>query len=419
VCSNWEITGLSFTNFKGCAIFSNGSSGSYPYDKGGSIHNNNIYGNNFGIYFNSPTNANTPHYISIIDNHFYNNNNYAVYLMGGNCLIDNNTITSNFRGIYLGAGYNHAHGTISNNEINHNTTYGIYFDGIIYGETVSNNHILVNQVNISLNACTGVNITGGMIYAGSTYDVQMNGTFTGFNYIANVNSSNSSMSVSATSVQRAKLIVHGCFSTSDQNPSWNDVIPVKPGVADSAIRPDYSNGGRLSLQALPSVIYYEAVSPVEISDGKISLDTTKAMLFNDTLTGGKIETKYHSITTFVPKAEILTLATGGYDSTSISLAGFNKMPIEYSGGLIVDTLIFIGVGASCDVTFKVRYGTSIADTGTAVVVAGNAITSVTAATRISNFNNATIAKGNMIWIEPTAITTVPRRVIVLVKGHRI
>jgi hypothetical protein len=370
VCSNWEITGLSFTNFKGCAIFSNGSSGSYPYDKGGSIHNNNIYGNSFGIYFDSPTSYYTPHYIAIIDNHFYNNYNYAVYLMGGNCLIDNNIISSNFSGIYLGAGYNHAHGTISNNEINHNTVYGIYFDAITNGETVSNNHILVNEVNVFLNACKGVNVTGGMIYAGTTSDVYMNGTFSGLNYIANVNSSNSAMSVSATQAQRTKLIIRGCFSTSTQNPFWNDAIPVKPGVADSVIRPDYSKGGILSIQALP-------------------------------------------------KSEIITLAIGGYDSTSLSLAGFNKMPIEYSGGLVVDTLIFIGVGASCDVTLKVRYGTNIADTGTSVVIGGNAIKSVNAATKVSSFNNATIAKGNMIWIEPSEITTVPRRVIVLIKGHRI
>jgi hypothetical protein len=419
VCSNWEITGLSFTNFRGCAIFSNATSGAYPYDKGGSIHNCNIYYNNFGIYFYGMTNSNCPHYNIISDNHLHDNINYAVTLWGGNVMVLGNTMTSNKGGIYLAVGYNHAHGIISNNEINHNTEYGLWISKITFGETFVGNHIIANDVNIYLDECMGINILGGMIYSGLTTDIKMNGTIPGYNYITNVYSSMSGLNITATTTQRTKLVVKGCTSSGNKNPSWNDIIPVKSGVADSAIRPDYSNGGILSLQALPIAIDYQAVSPIEINDKKISLDTTKAMLFNDTLTAGKIETKYHSTTTFIPKSEILTLAKGGYDSTSLSLTGFNKMPIDYSSGFVIDTLIFIGVGTSCDVTFKVRFGTNIADTGTAVVISGNAITSVSTATKISSLDNATIAKGNMVWIEPTAITTVPRRVIVWIKGHQI
>lgn len=226
VCSNWEISGLTFTNFRGCAIFSDGSSGTTPFDKSGTIHDCYIYGNNFGIYLNSPSSSYTPHYIIVSNNIIHSNNNFAVYITGGNNMVSDNTITSNYGGIYLGNGYNHAHGVISNNEINHNTTYGIHVYRVLYGETVIGNHILVNDINVYLDSCLGINIDGGMIYSGISYDIKMNGTpMPGYNYITNVYTNLSAytpMSVSATIAQRAKLIIRGCTYYNNSNPDWNN-----------------------------------------------------------------------------------------------------------------------------------------------------------------------------------------------------
>ena len=127
-----------------------------------------------------------------------------------------------------------------------------------------------------------------------------------------------------------------------------------------------------------------------------------------------------SVTNGTYKTDIITLGGGGIDSTQISTNGFNKIPVSYSSGMVIDTLIFIGCGASINVTFKVYYGTNISASGTAIVTAGTAITSVSTVTKVSgaSLNNTTITAGNIIWFAPTSITTIPRRVILILKGHR-
>lgn len=95
-----------------------------------------------------------------------------------------------------------------------------------------------------------------------------------------------------------------------------------------------------------------------------------------------------------------------------------KFPIGYSQGLVIDTIIFISTGAAVNVTPKISYGTDISATGTAVVTSPSAITSVTTSTKVSTFNNATIAKGNMIWLTFTGVTTKPRNFMVQIIGHQ-
>lgn len=120
----------------------------------------------------------------------------------------------------------------------------------------------------------------------------------------------------------------------------------------------------------------------------------------------------------VLQSEIITMGGSGYDSTEIKLTGFNKKTLGYSSGFVIDTILFVGYGAACNVTMKVFYGNHKNDAGTAVVTAGNSITSVTATTKVYTFNNATIPKGALIWAQPSAITTVPRSIDIIIKGHR-
>jgi len=225
-CQNWNISGLNITNFKGCAIFSNAQSGSYPYDKGGIISNCNIYTNNFGIYFDSPSAAYAAHYNIISNNHIYSNNSFAVYIMGGNCIVSKNIITMNQTGgIYIGNGYNSAHGIISDNEINHNKVIGVKILATPYGMTVANNHIIANDANVELDGCKGVNIYGGMIYAPIvTSDIILTGTLLGKNYISKVNSSNYYLTISGTSTQKDSVYITDCFNSYTNNPTINDTL---------------------------------------------------------------------------------------------------------------------------------------------------------------------------------------------------
>jgi parallel beta-helix repeat protein len=235
-CSRWDISGLLITNFKGCAIFSNAASGSYPYDKGGIIHNCNIYSNNFGIYFDSPSNGYASHYNIISDNHIYGNALTGIHVMGGNCIISRNIVSSNLTdGIYIGNGYNSAHGIISDNEVNHNVGVGIKFSNTPYGMTVSNNHILVNATNIQLDSCKGINITGGMIYASSSIDILVTGVLLGNNYITGINSSNYDLTLSIPALEKLKVYIKGCFNSTSNIPTYNDSISMIRKTPSSSI----------------------------------------------------------------------------------------------------------------------------------------------------------------------------------------
>ncbi len=120
-------------------------------------------------------------------------------------------------------------------------------------------------------------------------------------------------------------------------------------------------------------------------------------------------------------SEIIPLFGAGIDSTMINT--LYKFPIGYSQGVVLDSLALIATttaaGGSVNVTVKVRYGASIADTGTAVIYAGTATTSRTTVTKAYTFTNATIAKGNMIWLVFSATTTKPRNFMIQLIGHKL
>jgi hypothetical protein len=108
---------------------------------------------------------------------------------------------------------------------------------------------------------------------------------------------------------------------------------------------------------------------------------------------------------------------GGYDSTQITTKGFTQMKLAESGGFTIDTLSYDVVGAACDVTITIWYGTSINSAGTTVNGStGNRITSLNK-TIITSFTNAYIPTGNDVWAQIKTVGTVPRRIHIVLRGH--
>lgn len=182
---DYRIEGITFTNYRGAGITDAGATAGAVKEISGIISNCYIHANNYGIYLGANV-----EYANISNNQILSNNNYGIYFDGGNITVDNNEITKNASGIYVGsASANHAHGIISNNKITHSTTYGIYCNAITKGENIIGNEILVQPTGIYLNSTTGVNIGGGAIYPGSGssgYTVYMGGTPGGYNYVSGV-----------------------------------------------------------------------------------------------------------------------------------------------------------------------------------------------------------------------------------------
>ena len=119
------------------------------------------------------------------------------------------------------------------------------------------------------------------------------------------------------------------------------------------------------------------------------------------------------------KADIVPLYGGGVDSTLMLTT--LKFPLGYSNGIVIDTIVFISttIGAgTTNVTPKLFYGTDIEASGTAIVTSPSAVTSHTTATKVSSFDNATVAVGNMIWLTFTDVTTKPRNFMVQIIGHK-
>lgn len=109
----------------------------------------------------------------------------------------------------------------------------------------------------------------------------------------------------------------------------------------------------------------------------------------------------------------------GVDSSMQSTT--TKFPFGYSPGFIIDTLIFIMTGGdgSNSMTPKIFFGTNISSAGTAVITTPTAITSSATVTKKYAFNNATIPKGNMIWLTFTSVSSKVRNFMVQIIGHKI
>jgi hypothetical protein len=137
-------------------------------------------------------------------------------------------------------------------------------------------------------------------------------------------------------------------------------------------------------------------------------------------TSEKTFTLPNASTTIRTFADIEPMFGTGIDSTLMLTT--LKFPMGYSQGVVIDTIICIATttasGGSVNVTPKLFYGTDISATGTAVITSPSAVTSKSTATKVSSFNNATVAKGNMIWLTFTDVTTKPRNFMVQIIGHK-
>ena len=87
-------------------------------------------------------------FVNITNNCKFKGNKQAITISCGNVSVIGNNINNNIVGISLLAGSNDSHGIIANNNINHNTGYGLYIDGIGSGETISANHIYQSKIYI-------------------------------------------------------------------------------------------------------------------------------------------------------------------------------------------------------------------------------------------------------------------------------
>ena len=121
----------------------------------------------------------------------------------------------------------------------------------------------------------------------------------------------------------------------------------------------------------------------------------------------------------VYKTDIDIIAWIGIDTTNISTTP--TYFIKYSQGYIIDSIIYSVVrnAGSPDVTVKLWYGSNINSAGTALVTAGNQITSYAGQTKTGTINNATIAAGNVIWATFSAVAVKPKSIFITLKGHKI
>jgi hypothetical protein len=212
--------------------------------------------------------------------------------------------------------------------------------------------------------------------------------------------------------------------------AWGTSIP---GVADYSLRyisgawrawPDsvgsgasYSAGYRMQLAGTTfnNINYHNTIDSVSASIPYTS--TLDKFLVIDTVTG-KLHRRAMTPGSGVPTTEIKNQLWIGVDTTDVSTSRIYWM--GYSDGFVVDSLIFSlhRRSGSPDVTCKVWYGTSQNSAGTAIVSAGNQITSYAGITRTGTINNATIPRGNEVWATFSAVSVIPKGFFVTIMGHR-
>jgi hypothetical protein len=87
-----------------------------------------------------------------------------------------------------------------------------------------------------------------------------------------------------------------------------------------------------------------------------------------------------------------------------------KIPMFFSPTSITFTKIQSVIGTSAvgsGVTFSIRYGTDISESGTEVVTGGISVGSTTTGVETTSFNNATVPDNNFVWITTSAFSGAP------------
>lgn len=164
--TNWGNTGIAIASTQNASTAQAGS-------LGGLITGCRFYNNVKGINL-----LDRGEYIQIIGNQFLANTT-AIYTIGGNSIIDGNTISYNVTGIEISTGTNSGKDIISNNHLTHNSTYSINAHDIAstQGLSILDNHIILGTLRIE--STTGVTVSGGLINS-DAYDFDTN---TGLTFI--------------------------------------------------------------------------------------------------------------------------------------------------------------------------------------------------------------------------------------------
>jgi hypothetical protein len=247
---------------------------------------------------------------------------------------------------------------------------------------------------------------------------------TDFEYIANLNSSghaagynwsndNLVHTSTLTSGYYTKTVTDGKESLSNKSTSntlgSSDVLY----PSQNAVKTYADNG--LSGKAATNQTMYIGTTSQAINRGSAAESLTG---INIDGSSGSCTGNAATVTNGVYKTLIIWDRGTGYDSTQLVLdgQGYNQMTLGISQGMVIDTAYFIVIGAAVNLTVKLWYGMNPMNTGTAIVTAGNNITSI-GVTRVSSFNNATIPAGNCVWSTLSAITTKCRRITFVIRGH--
>jgi hypothetical protein len=117
------------------------------------------------------------------------------------------------------------------------------------------------------------------------------------------------------------------------------------------------------------------------------------------------------------KSTILLQNGTGTDSVFINTS--YRIPLFYSTGVVIDTLVYVGMGSTArNVQCKIAYGTDQSAAGTLVdtttVTSNNSLTKQTGA----QINSAIIPAGNFAWLEFSSVTTAFKTIVVYGLGHK-
>ena len=194
---NWVISGLYFSGFGGSGISSQATTNGTP--TGGRISNVRMTGCTYGLYV-----ATRSEYNQVVNSEFYQNTT-GVYVAGGNFNGSNLNIEANVTGVYLNDdGNNNGHGQFVGCNINHNTQYSIYVNGLTAGMDFVGCHIYPSDAApIYLNSSKGVQFLGGQMGTGTTFSLA--GTFTGYNIVKDVWFQTAEPTINGTTDQKSYL----------------------------------------------------------------------------------------------------------------------------------------------------------------------------------------------------------------------
>ena len=147
--------------------------------------------------------------------------------------------------------------------------------------------------------------------------------------------------------------------------------------------------------------------PVFLADVR---DSVQAVLDDDVTVSGDLTTTGKIIATSAKYW--IGMDSLAINTTDLFFIGYTP----YS--LALDTIAFTMQrrAGSPDVTVKIYYGSDMNSAGTAIVTAGNQITTYAGQTKIATFNNGTIPGGSAIWAQFSAVAVKPKAIFLTLIG---